>query len=75
MEDPVENMGASMVKQAAQRTVQDAGDGTTTATVLTHTLLHALVNNKDINKREVTRAINTVVDKVVAYLDKSSKAV
>ena len=75
MEDPVENMGASMVKQAAQRTVQDAGDGTTTATVLTHSLLHALVDNKDINKREVAEAINTVVDKVTKYLDKVSKVV
>ena len=75
MEDPVENMGASMVKQAAQRTVQDAGDGTTTATVLTHSLLHALVDNKDINKREVAEAINTVVDKVTVYLDKASKVV
>jgi chaperonin GroEL len=75
MEDPVENMGASMVKQAAQRTVQDAGDGTTTATVLTHSLLHALVDNKDINKREVAEAINTVVDKVTKYLDKISKVV
>ena len=75
MEDPVENMGASMVKQAAQRTVQDAGDGTTTATVLTHSLLHALVNNKDINKRDVAKAINTVVDNVTKYLDKVSKTV
>lgn len=75
MEDPVENMGASMVKQAAQRTVQDAGDGTTTATVLAQSLLHALSTDNDINKREVAQAIDTVVNLVVKYLDKNSKLI
>ena len=32
--DPLENIGATLIKQAAQRTVSDAGDGTTTATIL-----------------------------------------
>ena len=34
LQDPLENIGATLIKQAAQRTVSDAGDGTTTATVL-----------------------------------------
>ena len=38
--DPVENMGATLLKQAAKQTVQEAGDGTTTATVLALSLIH-----------------------------------
>ena len=37
--DPVENMGATLLKEAARKTVQQAGDGTTTATVLAHAIL------------------------------------
>ena len=38
--DPVENMGAKLLKEAARKTVREAGDGTTTATVLAHAILH-----------------------------------
>ena len=37
--DPVENMGATLLKEAAKKTVKEAGDGTTTATVLAHAIL------------------------------------
>ena len=37
--DPVENMGATLIKEAARNTVKDAGDGTTTATVLAESLI------------------------------------
>ena len=37
--DPVENMGATLIKEAARNTVREAGDGTTTATVLAESLL------------------------------------
>ena len=37
--DPVENMGATLLKEAARKTVREAGDGTTTATVLAHAIL------------------------------------
>ena len=43
--DPVENMGATLIKEAAKNTVKEAGDGTTTATVLAHSLLN-LTNQK-----------------------------
>ena len=36
--DPVENMGSTLLKEAARKTVQEAGDGTTTATVLAHAI-------------------------------------
>ena len=38
--DPVENMGATLLKEAARKTVKEAGDGTTTATVLAHSILN-----------------------------------
>src|SRR6056300_585633 len=38
--DPVENIGATLIKEAANNTVREAGDGTTTATVLAHSLLN-----------------------------------
>ena len=42
--DPVENIGATLIKEAARNTVKEAGDGTTTATVLAESLLkHALM--------------------------------
>jgi len=37
--DPVENMGSKLLKEAARKTVREAGDGTTTATVLAHAIL------------------------------------
>ncbi len=37
--DPVENIGATLIKEAASKTVEEAGDGTTTATVLAHSIL------------------------------------
>ena len=45
LHDPVENIGATLIKEAARNTVKEAGDGTTTATVLAQSLLH-LANDK-----------------------------
>ena len=67
--DPVENMGATLLKEAARKTVQEAGDGTTTATVLAHSILtEAYKNlNKD-NTRNIKEGINKAVVNVVKYL-------
>ena len=74
--DPVENMGASLVKQAARRTVAEAGDGTTTSTVLAHAILKEFDKSKDkFTSREKRDAINNVVDKALAHLDKQAKPV
>lgn len=40
--DPVENIGATLIKEAAANTVKEAGDGTTTATVLAHSILKSI---------------------------------
>ena len=69
LRDPVENMGATLLKEAARKTVQEAGDGTTTATVLAHAILEEAykVANKT-NSRELKDGINSAVEKVVKYL-------
>ena len=69
--DPVENMGATLIKEAARNTVREAGDGTTTATVLAESLLKE-VNNSDKTIREIKDGINSGLKKVNEYLDKTS---
>ena len=69
LRDPVENMGATLLKEAARKTVQEAGDGTTTATVLAHAILEEAYKVVDkTNARELKEGINSAVDKVVSYL-------
>ena len=68
--DPVENMGATLIKEAARNTVREAGDGTTTATVLAESLIKE-VNKKEYNGntiREIKEGINSGLDKVNEYL-------
>jgi len=69
--DPVENMGATLIKEAARNTVREAGDGTTTATVLAESLLKE-VNDSDKTVREIKDGINSGLKKVNEYLDKTS---
>lgn len=68
--DPVENVGAQLVKQAAEKTVSDAGDGTTTSTVLAYSLVK---NLKDFNYNDVSKALEEIIPKVIAELKKNSK--
>jgi len=74
--DPVENMGAKLMKEAARKTVREAGDGTTTATVLAHAILtEAYKVIKSESPRNLKEGINLAVDKVVHYLEKNSSKV
>jgi chaperonin GroEL len=69
--DPVENMGATLLKEAARKTVQEAGDGTTTATVLAHAILEeAYAVGDKVSFRDLKNGINLAVKKVVSYLEK-----
>jgi len=70
LRNPVENMGATLIKEAARKTVREAGDGTTTATVLAHAILEQAykVDNKN-NSREIKEGINSAVKKVIEYLE------
>ena len=71
--DAVENIGSKLIKQAAKRTVKEAGDGTTTATVLAHAILtEAYKAIKSENPRQLKEGINLAVEKVVRYLEKNS---
>ena len=68
--DPVENLGATLIKEAARNTVKEAGDGTTTATVLAESLIKEV--NKDIYKdlsiRTIKEGVGTALDKVNKHL-------
>lgn len=70
--DPVENMGATLLKEAARKTVREAGDGTTTATVLAHAILKNAYKVENPNERKIKEGINSAVDKVIDYLEKIS---
>ena len=71
LRDPVENMGATLIKEAARNTVKEAGDGTTTATVLAEALIKqidtALADGLTI--REIKDGVNETLDSVIEYLD------
>jgi len=68
--DPVENMGATLIKEAARNTVKEAGDGTTTATVLAESLIKE-INDKtsQYSIREIKQGVNSAYEKVNTYLD------
>lgn len=70
--DPVENMGATLIKETASNTVKEAGDGTTTATVLAQALLHEVNDYAGTSTmREIKEGINIGLQKVLNYLDKT----
>ena len=77
LEDPIENIGAQLVKEVASKTADEAGDGTTTATVLAQEI-YAL-GSKNVaagaNPMELKRGIETGVELVVEELRKISKKV
>ena len=71
--DPVENIGATLIKEAARNTVKEAGDGTTTATVLAQTLLHLAYAKIDSDGiRDIKLGISSGLDKVTEYLQEEA---
>jgi chaperonin GroEL len=77
LKDPVENMGAQMVKEVASKTADIAGDGTTTATVLAQAIVTAGLKNvaAGANPMDLKRGIDKAVKAVVEELQKMSKTV
>ena len=67
LEDPFQNMGAQLVKEVASKTGDDAGDGTTTATVLAQSIINVGLKNvtAGANPMDLKRGIDTAVAKVV----------
>ena len=71
--DPVENIGATLIKEAAKNTVREAGDGTTTAVVLAEALIKEVDRaGKETSIREIKEGINSGLKKVNEYLEKNS---
>jgi len=77
LKDPIENMGAQLVKEVASKTADDAGDGTTTATVLTQSIFAHGIKNvaAGANPMDLKRGIDKAVGLVVAHLGKQSKPI
>ena len=76
LRDPLENIGSTLIKEAAQRTVKDAGDGTTTATVLAKAILDEAIKHDQLDTlRNLKDGIILGVDNVIKYLNKNSKKV
>ena len=72
LRDPVENIGATLLKEAARKTVKEAGDGTTTATILAHAILDESYKLDDKNVRAIKEQILDGVDKIIKELEKQS---
>ncbi len=77
LDDPVENMGAQMVKEVASKTADIAGDGTTTATVLAQAIVAAGMKNvaAGANPMDLKRGINKAVQAVITQLKKQSEII
>ncbi|ARS34899.1 chaperonin GroEL [Pontibacter actiniarum] len=77
LNDPIENMGAQLVKEVASKTADQAGDGTTTATVLAQAIYTAGIKNvaAGANPMDLKRGIDKAVEAVVANLKSQSKTI
>jgi chaperonin GroEL len=77
LDDPCENMGAQMVREAASKTSDNAGDGTTTATILTESIFREGLKyvTSGANPIGIQRGINKAVAAAVEHLDKITKKV
>jgi len=77
LEDPIENLGAQLVKEVASRTSDAAGDGTTTATVLAQSIVHEGLKNvtAGANPMDLKRGIDMAVKAITAKLNEMSREV
>jgi chaperonin GroEL len=77
LKDPIENMGAQLVKEVASKTADDAGDGTTTATVLAQAIFTHGIKNvaAGANPMDLKRGVDRAVAAVVEDLQKQSKSI
>ena len=72
LRDPVENIGATLLKEAARKTVKEAGDGTTTATILAHAIIDEAYKQNDKDVRAIKEQILNGVDIVIKELENQS---
>jgi chaperonin GroEL len=72
LQEPLENIGATLIKEASRKTVREAGDGTTTATVLAHAIIKEAMAFETHDSRTLTNEMKVAVDKALKYLDEIS---
>ena len=77
LDNPYENIGAELVKNVANKTGKDAGDGTTTATVLAQAIVNEGLKNitAGANPIEVKRGIDKAVNTVIEYIKSTAKTI
>ena len=77
LEDHIENMGAQLVKEVSRNTANEAGDGTTTATVLAHAIFKEGLKNisAGANPIEVKRGMDKAKDEIIKLLKMNSKEI
>jgi chaperonin GroEL len=77
LSDPVENLGASILKQASQKTADEAGDGTTTSCVLAQSMVHEIAGNKEaiVNVHEVKKGMDFAATEAIKILSENKKDV
>ena len=75
VEDPVKNLGITLLKQAAKQTASKAGDGTTTSTVLAHALIHTYLEDEHASQysfRDIKAGINKALSNTIKSLNEKS---
>ena len=77
LKDKLENLGAAMIKEVANKTSDLAGDGTTTSTVLAQAIIKKGIKSvtAGANPMDLLKGINSAVDKIVDFLNKQSKKI
>jgi chaperonin GroEL len=77
LEDPFENMGAKLVQEVASKTNDEAGDGTTTATVIANQILQSglRLSHAGHNPQDIKRGIDKAADVAVKWLEENSKKI
>jgi chaperonin GroEL len=74
LEDKVQNIGAQLVKQASIKTADEAGDGTTTSTLLAYSIANSPIDDTD-NVVEIKRGVDKAVATIVDYLAEHSQEI
>lgn len=77
LEDPIQNLGAKLVREVASKTCDDAGDGTTTATVLAQAIVNVGLKNiaAGANPIDLKRGIDKAVSAIVSFIKENSTEV
>lgn len=73
--NPIQNAAASLIKQVCQKTDDNAGDGTTTATILAQAILHAGMSLENVNYLKLKKAFENIYENIESYLSEKSQKI